>query len=187
MVPISGNSREILDRYVINLLIKKRENIWINVTGDCMDPWILYGDKVYVTPKDNYSVGDMVVCYSNGRLLAHRIVHICNEQIITKGDNTYIMDGIITSSDIVGIIVAKKNDAGDECLISNEKSMIVRVGAYFSYLNGYWMNEHLRTSVLWQKKILLFIHNVLKKIAIYLFKYAYKIEMKPQQDQWRVS
>ena len=131
-----------------------------------MDPWLLYGDKVCVAPKDNYSVGDMVVCYSNGRLLAHRIVHIRNEQIITKGDNTYIMDEIITNSDIVGVIVAK-NNADDECLISNEKSMIVRVGAYFSYLNGYWMNEHLRTSVLWQK-ILLFIHNVLKNGHIFI-------------------
>ena len=174
---------KIRNHYInISLRDSQKNKIWIRVTGDCMKPWFIRGDSVSVFSQKKYSVGDMVVLDSDGALLAHRIVHISKDVIITKGDNANILDSKTTKDRIIGLVVAKRDCRGIEYSLVITGTKLVQLGTQISYLSGRLFRKILRTTNPMYRKLLAFVYRIMKRGSAYLFSCAYKTTMRSQQD-----
>ena len=75
------------------------------VATDGMAPSLRAGDLVFLQPiKDMISPG-MVVAYDlQGKLIAHRVVEVVGDMLVTKGDNNQEVDPWrVSFSDVVGV------------------------------------------------------------------------------------
>lgn len=85
--------------------------------GFSMSPFIRDGDIIDVQPDSAERIrkGDIILCrYEPDRLLAHRVVQIDGEgsksKYIIQGDALYQPDGIISSEQVLGRVVAIRHD-----------------------------------------------------------------------------
>ncbi len=82
----------------------------IRVNGSSMRPSLKNGMIVHVIAKDSYSIGDVVLFFSDVGLVVHRIIskYTANSGglfYITKGDNATYSDGKIFCKRIIGCVV----------------------------------------------------------------------------------
>ena len=87
-------------------------SVRFHATGQSMLPAIRSGEHLHVSPVTRRSlrVGDIVLARSGGRLLAHRIVRISAQSIITRGDNIFRPDAALSPSDILGHVTHIERD-----------------------------------------------------------------------------
>lgn len=91
------------------LLRKMPENIpfKIRIYGNSMSPQITSGMVITAIklPTLFYKHGDIVLCKNKDMIIAHRIIEITKDMVITKGDNVLIQDSPIMMSDILGKVI----------------------------------------------------------------------------------
>lgn len=78
-----------------------------NISGDSMNPFIKKGCSLTInTQLEQFSLGDIVVFFSKGKMIAHRIIRIKpsrkGREYILKGDNSSWTDEIVHNEEIVG-------------------------------------------------------------------------------------
>lgn len=74
------------------------------VLSGSMEPELSVNDLIIVTPRDEYSVGDVVVYQTHGSLIVHRIIEITEDSVITQGDANNAPDDPIKTEDIKGVV-----------------------------------------------------------------------------------
>ena len=72
------------------------------VLSGSMEPELSVNDLIVVTPKDEYTVDDVVVYQVRGTLIVHRIIEITEDGVITQGDANNAPDDPIKMKDIKG-------------------------------------------------------------------------------------
>ena len=95
---------EILLGEVAAILREGREAV-ITPTGNSMLPFIRGGrDRVVLRKQDEIAVGDIVLMYTGGRHILHRIIEIDGEQVTLMGDGN--LKGVEhgTRADIIGTV-----------------------------------------------------------------------------------
>ena len=75
------------------------------VLSGSMEPEISIGDLLFISEREGYEVGDVVV-YQDGKMaVTHRIVSISGNEVITRGDANNTEDDPITLEQIKGEVV----------------------------------------------------------------------------------
>ena len=107
------NSSEVLPELVKEVLSKGVE-CRFQAKGHSMSPFIKNGDILTIAPSRNNSpsVGDVVAFIQpeNEKLIIHRVVKKRNNDYYVKGDNGLETDGLIYSTNILGVV--KKVERG---------------------------------------------------------------------------
>lgn len=75
------------------------------VLSGSMEPELSVDDLIFVSSKDEYFVGDVVVFQDEYSLIVHRIIKIEGEVVTTKGDANDSADPSIELKDIKGKVV----------------------------------------------------------------------------------
>lgn len=70
------------------LQLRSSGSTWVRVVGDSMLPTLQDGDKVLVTRRTLYRVGDIVVFSYGDRILVHRVVAVKAGRYLCKGDGS---------------------------------------------------------------------------------------------------
>jgi signal peptidase I len=83
------------------------------INGNSMEPRLFQGDTVKVSScqDEEYRVDDIVLYESGTKLIAHRIIDMRGELVITKGDNNPFLDHGIKKSAILGKIIDHNPEA----------------------------------------------------------------------------
>lgn len=86
----------------------------LEVVSGSMEPTIHVGDLILIDTKDSvYHVNDIVTFKDvNGDFVTHRILHIEEGEMITKGDNNNTEDSAMSTKDIVGKYLFRIPNAG---------------------------------------------------------------------------
>lgn len=87
------------------------------IQGNSMLPWIKDSDTIKIFPlAAPLKIGDIVAFYgkSNSQFIAHRVIRLTQNHIITKGDNCLAPDLPLTREDIAGKITEVKR--GTNCI-----------------------------------------------------------------------
>ena len=71
------------------------------IYGNSMAPQLKHGDAVMAVQKDyeNLKIGDIVIFYRDGELIAHEIIDKVDSGIITKGVANDVDDGVVSSDE----------------------------------------------------------------------------------------
>ena len=75
------------------------------IVSGSMEPAIKIGDYVVVNVDKEYKVGDVVMFKRGNAYIAHRVLEIHDDYIITKGDNNETEDVEIPRNTVVGPVV----------------------------------------------------------------------------------
>ncbi len=88
-----------------------RDVIWergayeFRANGNSMKPWIKPGATLKIQALNTEPQPGMIVAFDiDSRIFIHRVVRISDAGVITKGDNLPFMDGLLKSSDIIGLV-----------------------------------------------------------------------------------
>ncbi len=86
----------------------------LEVVSGSMEPTIHVGDLILIDTKDSvYHVNDIVTFKDvNGDFVTHRILHIEEGEMVTKGDNNNTEDSAMSTKDIVGKYLFRIPNAG---------------------------------------------------------------------------
>ncbi|MGC5776379.1 hypothetical protein [Paenibacillus pabuli] len=77
--------------------------ISITIEGSCMHPLLVHGQRTVVYPVDEIKEGDVVLVRDQvNQFLAHRILSLDHDFVITAGDRNNIADSPIQRCDILG-------------------------------------------------------------------------------------
>lgn len=79
------------------------------VEGKSMEPLLWTGDVVVVYKSSEIRVGDVVIYESRGSYVIHRVIEVCDNGYLIKGDNNPIYDGCIPKELIVGKVLSIGN------------------------------------------------------------------------------
>ena len=75
------------------------------IVSGSMEPNIKIGDYVIVSVNGGYDVGDVVMFKRGNSYIAHRVIEVFDDGIITKGDANNTEDNKISKDDVVGPVV----------------------------------------------------------------------------------
>ncbi len=94
--------------------LKQQKSSEFVIASGSMHPSLKIGEKVTfrdIKPSDErkFRVGDVVVFEDSGRRIAHRLVRVKGDIIVTKGDNLPDCDQPIPFSDIIGFVEGKSS------------------------------------------------------------------------------
>ena len=99
---------EILDA-TLNFWSQTNKHHFIPITGNSMWPLIRDGDQIFVRHGNSHlRRGDIVLFRQNTRLLAHRIIRLDTDRVITKGDNNRHVDPPLNANEILGRVMSIK-------------------------------------------------------------------------------
>lgn len=89
-------------------VIRRFGELRLQVTGASMLPSVWPGDVLTVRRRSAAQLltGRIVLCYRNGRFVAHRLVGKRGEHLITRGDAHTFDDIPFRSEDVLGEVVA---------------------------------------------------------------------------------
>jgi len=84
-------------------------NIRISTYGSSMFPLITTGDKITISPGENFVIGNLIVFTRNDQMVCHRLVRAFEKGGIkyyqTQGDSFFGVDEPITSDQILGRVI----------------------------------------------------------------------------------
>lgn len=108
---------------IIRKVLDEKKKMNLPVSGNSMLPSYQTGDYVTLIKTESISdikCGDIIVyCYQK-HIIMHRVIEICDQYLVTKGDNHIYSDGcIIEWKDVIGKIKDIK-----EIDISQEKKLV---------------------------------------------------------------
>lgn len=75
------------------------------IVSGSMQPNIMIGDYVIVSVNGGYDVGDVVMFRRGNSYIAHRVIEVFDDGVITKGDANETEDKKISKDDVVGPVV----------------------------------------------------------------------------------
>lgn len=75
------------------------------IVSGSMEPNIKIGDYVIVSVNGGYDVGDVVMFKRGNSYIAHRVIEVFDDGVITKGDANDTEDKKISKDDVVGPVV----------------------------------------------------------------------------------
>ena len=75
------------------------------IVSGSMEPNIKIGDYVIVSVNGGYDVGDVVMFKRGNSYIAHRVIEVFDDGIITKGDANNTEDNKISKDYVVGPVV----------------------------------------------------------------------------------
>lgn len=75
------------------------------IVSGSMEPNIKIGDYVVVSVNGGYDVGDVVMFKRGNSYIAHRVIEVFDDGIITKGDANDTEDKKISKDDVVGPVI----------------------------------------------------------------------------------
>lgn len=95
------------------------------IMSESMEPTFNVGD--YVIAKDNggYNVGDIVLFKRGNAYIAHRVMEVQEDYIITKGDNNETVDVEIPKDTVVGPVVNVFNGIGTIIMFLSQYKFLV--------------------------------------------------------------
>ncbi|MCP1182180.1 S24/S26 family peptidase [Paenibacillus sp. 1781tsa1] len=77
--------------------------ISILIEGNCMHPLLVHGQRISVYPPGELNEGDVVLVRDPvNRILAHRILSLEHDYVITAGDRNHISDTPLHRCDVLG-------------------------------------------------------------------------------------
>ena len=75
------------------------------IVSGSMQPNIMIGDYVIVSVNGGYDVGDVVMFKRGNSYIAHRVIEVFDDGVITKGDANETEDTKISKDEVVGPVV----------------------------------------------------------------------------------
>ena len=75
------------------------------IVSGSMEPNIKIGDYVIVSVNGGYDVGEVVMFKRGNSYIAHRVIEVFDDGIITKGDANDTEDKKISKDDVVGPVI----------------------------------------------------------------------------------
>ncbi len=100
--------------------LQSGQAVVVTVGGESMAPVLHNGDRVVVTWRDNYAVGDILMYdYKEEGALLHRLLEIRDGHFFCKGDNSYRLEEV-TEADIYGVAIAVVRDGKEVPLVCPE-------------------------------------------------------------------
>lgn len=121
----------------------------VSVTGNSMYPAILQNDKVFISRKDDYAVGAILVyAYRSEQYLIHRLLRCINNRYYCKGDNSFRLEDV-EKQDILGQVefVLRNNQIIVPKKVSGEFiKQSLKIGIEFSRV-GYSSDEIVNSDI----------------------------------------
>ena len=99
-----------IDENILINALNPNDGIWLTVNGSSMLPNIKDGQRVFLVPASQYSIGDIIAYKVNvsdnvQHIFVHRVIFVRKNYVLTKGDNNSYIDPIkIMYDDIIGIV-----------------------------------------------------------------------------------
>jgi signal peptidase I len=89
-------------------VVRSAGSATLKVTGQSMLPAIRPGDLLTVQRHSPQGLqpGQIILIQRNQKLTAHRVVRVCGEQLVTRGDSVPSLDPPIPASEVVGVVTA---------------------------------------------------------------------------------
>jgi hypothetical protein len=104
----------------------------IKLRGNCMEPLIKAGDMAKIIPATKAEVGRVYLLeLPNSVIALHRIIAICDENIISKGDYSSMYE-VLPKENIIGILIAVKLNGTGSWLEFKEHNVLRRIGVILS-------------------------------------------------------
>lgn len=87
-------------------LLRHGSGVRLGVTGHSMTPFVRKGDVLTIEPPlgRRLSLGDVVLCAPDRRLVAHRIVGWRGELVRLRGDLAPTEDATLAPADVLGVV-----------------------------------------------------------------------------------
>lgn len=118
-------------------LIRRHKSLQVNIKGYSMYPLFNPSDIVAISSVNrDFKVGDIIVFFtSTNKLIIHRIVFIYGNTILTKGDNNFWIDPVISHDQVIAV-----------CTYFKKTETIDKLIASISLVNGLIFKLSLRLS-----------------------------------------
>lgn len=97
------------------------------IVSGSMEPAIKIGDYVVVNVDKEYKVGDVVMFKRGNAYIAHRVLEIHDDYIITKGDNNETEDVEIPRNTVVGPVVNVFKGIGSFLMLISRYKILVLI------------------------------------------------------------
>ena len=97
--------------------LQSGQTVVVTVGGESMAPVLHNSDRVVVTWRDNYAVGDILMYdYKEEGALLHRLLEIRDGHFFCKGDNSYRLEEV-AEADVYGVAIAVVRDGVEVPLV----------------------------------------------------------------------
>jgi len=111
---MDGNAdlRDAVKRHLVADVARSFGQVRLQVTGCSMLPAVWPGDLLTVRRcgSAELNAGQIVLCFRDGALVAHRLVGTRGKQFLTRGDSLYNFDRPFREDEILGRVVAMERD-----------------------------------------------------------------------------
>lgn len=97
------------------------------IVSGSMEPTIKIGDYVVVNVNKEYKVGDVVMFKRGNAYIAHRVLEIHDDYIITKGDNNETEDVEIPKNTVIGPVVNVFKGIGSFLMLISRYKILVLI------------------------------------------------------------
>jgi hypothetical protein len=89
---------------IVKMRLKKEGTIVMQLTGRCMEPLLIAGDSVKITPASQYESGYLYLFeLLDGSLAVHRLVGKTEDSVLMKGDRSRGFE-TIPYTNILGVV-----------------------------------------------------------------------------------
>lgn len=95
------------------------------IVSGSMEPNIKIGDYVIARVNAGYEVGDVVLFKRGNAYIAHRVMEIHDDYIVTKGDNNETVDVDIPKDTVVGPVVKVINGLGTTIMFLTQYKFLI--------------------------------------------------------------
>lgn len=86
-------------------VLREGREVVISPTGNSMLPFIRDGrDRVVLRKQDDLAVGDIVLMYTGGRYILHRVIEIDGERVTLMGDGNLKSVEHGTRAEVIGTV-----------------------------------------------------------------------------------
>ena len=91
-------------------LLRSGQSIRVQVGGNSMFPYIKKGEVIEIQPItiEKIKIGDVVVFHHTGKLIAHRVLKIKPDSLLTKGDSRSKFDPPVLAKNLLGKVMTIK-------------------------------------------------------------------------------
>lgn len=100
--------RDAIKRDLTLETIRQFGEVRLKVTGNSMLPALWPGDEIMVRRQNTAElfVGQVVLCYRNQAFTAHRLITICGDLVVTRGDSLSYEDPPFRDDEVLGAVVS---------------------------------------------------------------------------------
>jgi signal peptidase I len=141
--------------------ISEQTTLRLKITSQSMSPILVSGDYVLVksTPSEEIHRGALLVTRRDSCYLTHRLIGVCPQGWITKGDRNNQADAAVGAQEIIGMVVA--------CERSGKiYNMNTRSRRLFSRLHGWlgWQEINCRSQMgVWSVRLISSVLQIISK------------------------